>query len=64
MLTHPSNRGHNYVVKLSAPINLTNQTLNDDSRWEVVLTTLEYTKRFYQLREDATIYAAVIVPDL
>jgi hypothetical protein len=51
-------------VKLSTPINLTNQTLNDDSRWEVALTTLEYTNRFYQLREDVTIHAVVIVPDL
>jgi hypothetical protein len=64
MLTHPTNRGHNYVVKLSRPTNLTNQTLNDDSRWEVALTTLEFTNRFYQLREDATIYGVVIVPDL
>ena len=64
ILTHPTNRGHNYVVKLATPINLTNQTLNDDSRWEVALTTLQYTNRFYQLREDVTIYAVVIVPDL
>jgi hypothetical protein len=64
MQTHPSNRGHNYVVKPSTPINLTNQTLNDDSRWEVALTAMEYTNRFYQLREDVTIYAVVIVPDL
>ena len=64
MLTHPNNRGHNYEVKLAMPINLTNQTLNDDSRWEVALTTLQYTNRFYQLREDVTIYAVVIVPDL
>ena len=64
MLTHPTNRGHNYVVKLATPINLTSQTLNDDSRWEVALTTLQYTNRFYQLREDVTIYAVVIVPDL
>ena len=64
MLTHPTNRGHNYVVKLATPINLTNQTLNDNSRWEVALTTLQYTNHFYQLREDVTIYAVVIVPDL
>ena len=64
MLTHPSNRGHNYEVKLAAPINLTNRTLNDDTRWEVALTTLQYTNRFYQLRKDVTIYAVVIVPNL
>ena len=64
MLTHPSNRGHNYEVKLAAPINLTNRTLNDDTRWEVALTTLQYTNRFYQLREDVTIYAVVIVPNV
>jgi hypothetical protein len=64
MLTYPTNRGHDYVVKLASPINLTNQTLADDSRWEVALTTLQYTNRFYQLREDVIIYAVVIVPDL
>jgi hypothetical protein len=46
------------------PINLVSRTLNDDSRWEVALTTLQYTNRFYQLREDVTIYAVVIVPSL
>ena len=64
ILTHPTNRGHNYEVKLAMPINLTSHTLNDDARWEVALTTLQYTNQFYQLREDVTIYAVVIVPDL
>ena len=64
VLSHPGNRGHNYVVRLATPINLTPQSLNDDSRWEVALSTLQYTNRFYQLREDVTIYAVVIVPGL
>ena len=64
MLTHLTNRGHDYVVKLSSPINLTNQTLNNESPREVALTTLQYTNRFYQLREDVTIYAVVIVPHI
>ena len=64
VLSHPSNRGHNYVVRLAAPINLTSRLLNDDSRWEVALTSLQYTNHFYQLREDVTIYALVIVPSV
>jgi hypothetical protein len=64
MQTHPANRGHNYVVKLATPINLTGQTLNETLRWEVALTTLQYTNHFYQLREDVAIYAVVIVPSL
>jgi hypothetical protein len=64
MITHPTNRGHNYVVKLASPINLSNETLNDNARWEVALTSMQYTNHFYQLLEDATIYAVVIVPDL
>ena len=49
---------------MAMPINLTSHTLNDDTRWEVALTTLQYTNQFYQLREDVIIYAVVIVPDL
>ena len=64
MQTHPTYRGHNYVVKLATPINLTSQRLNEDPRWEVALTTLQYANRFYQLRQDVTMYALVIVPDL
>jgi hypothetical protein len=64
MKTHPHNHGHNYVVKPAMSINLTDHTLNSDSRWEVALTALQYTNHFYQLREDVTIYAVVIVPDL
>jgi hypothetical protein len=64
VLSHPNNRGHNYVVRPAAPINLMRRTLNDDSRREVALTTLRYTNRFYQLREDVTIHAVVIVPGI
>jgi hypothetical protein len=64
MQTHPGNRGHNYVVKLASPINLTGPTLNHASRWEVALTTLQCRNHFYQLREDISIYAVVIVPGL
>jgi hypothetical protein len=64
MQTHPADRGHNYVVKLASLINLTGPTLNSTSRWEVALTTLQYTNQFYQLREDVIIYAVVIVPGL
>jgi hypothetical protein len=64
MITHPTNRGHNYVVKMATPINLTSRMLNNDARWEVALTTLQYTNHFYQLREDVIIHAVVIVPDL
>jgi hypothetical protein len=64
VLSYPSNRGHNYVVRLSTPISLASQTLNDDPHWEVALTTVQYTNTFYQLREDVTIYAVVIVPNV
>jgi hypothetical protein len=64
MQAHAANRGHNYVVKQASPINLTGPTLNFTSRWEVALTTLQYTNQFYQLREDVTIFAVIIVPGL
>jgi hypothetical protein len=56
MNSHPANRGNNYVVKLSSPLNFSGQTLNEDASWEVALTTLQYTNRFYDLRENCTLY--------
>jgi hypothetical protein len=57
--THATYGEHNHVVKLATPVNLPGQTLNDVSRWEVALATLQYTNHFCQLREDVTIYAVV-----
>ena len=56
MGSHPTNRGNNYVVKLSSPLNFSGQTLNEDSSWEAALTTVQYTNRFYDLRENCTLY--------
>ena len=56
MNSHPTNRGNNYVVKLSSPLNFSGQTLNEDASWEVALTILQYTNRFYDLRENCTLY--------
>jgi hypothetical protein len=64
MGSHPSNRGSNYTVKLSAPLNFSGQTLNDDVSWEVALTSLQYTNRFYDVRETGTIFAVVEFPNV
>ena len=56
MGSHPTNRGNNYVVKLSSPLNFSGQTLNEDAAWEVALTTVQYTNRFYDLRENSTLH--------
>jgi hypothetical protein len=56
MGSHPTNRGNNYVVKLSSPLNFSGQTLNEDAQWEAALTTVQYTNRFYDLRENCTLY--------
>jgi hypothetical protein len=61
MTSNPTNRGNNYVVKLSSPLNFTGQTLNEDTSWEVALTTMQYTNRFYDLRENCTLYIAIEV---
>jgi hypothetical protein len=61
MSTHPSNRGNNYIVKLSSPLNFSGQTLNEDASWEVALTTVQYTNRFYDLRENSTLYIVIEV---
>jgi hypothetical protein len=59
MSSHPNNRGNNYVVKLSSPLNFSGQTLNEDAAWEVALTTVQYTNRFYDLRENCTLYTVL-----
>jgi hypothetical protein len=59
MASHPSNRGNNYVVKLSSPLNFSGSTLNEDVSWEVALTTVQYTNRFYDLRENSTLYVVL-----
>ena len=59
MNSHPSNRGNNYVVKLSSPLNFSGPTLNEDGSWEVALTTVQYTNRFYDLRENCTLYVVL-----
>ena len=56
MNSHPTNRGNNYIVKLSSPLNFSGQTLNEDASWEVALTTMQYTNRFYDLRENCQLY--------
>ena len=56
MSSHPTNRGNNYTVKLSSPLNFSGQTLNEDASWEVALTTMQYTNRFYDLRENCWLY--------
>jgi hypothetical protein len=63
MALHPTNRGSNFIVKLSAPLNFGGQTLNDDVSWEVALTSLQYTNRFYSVRDTATIYVVVTFPN-
>ena len=55
MGTHPGNRGNNYIVKLSSPLNFSGQTLNEDASWETSLTTVQYTNRFYDLRENCNL---------
>jgi hypothetical protein len=57
MASHPSNCGNNYVVKLSSPLNFSGSTLNENVSWEVALTTVQYTNRLYDLRENPTLYA-------
>jgi hypothetical protein len=59
MASHPTYRGNNYVVKLSSPLNFSGSTLNEDVSWEVALTTVQYTNRFYDLRENSTLYIAL-----
>ena len=59
MKSHPTNRGNNYIVKLSSPLNFSGQTLNEDAAWEVALTTMQYTNRFYDLRENCTLYVVL-----
>ena len=59
MGSHPKNRGNNYVVKLNSPLNFSGQTLNEDVEWEVALTTMQYTNRFYDLRENSTLYIVI-----
>jgi hypothetical protein len=59
MNSHPTNRGNNYVVKLSSPLNFSGQTLNEDAAWEVAITTMQYTNRFYDLRENSTLYTVL-----
>ena len=59
MGSHPTNRGNNFVVKLSSPLNFSGQTLNEDSAWEVSLTTVQYTNRFYDLRENCTLHVVM-----
>jgi hypothetical protein len=56
---HPTNSGNNYVVKLSSPLNFSGQTLNEDAAWEVAITTMQYTNRFYDLRENSTLNAVL-----
>jgi hypothetical protein len=58
--SHPTNRGNNYVVKLSSPLNFSGQTLNADAAWEeAAITTMQYTNRFYDLRENSTLYTVL-----
>jgi hypothetical protein len=59
MISHPTNRGNDYVVKLSSPLNFSGQTLNEDVAWEVAITTVQYTNRFYDLRENSTLYTVL-----
>jgi hypothetical protein len=59
MASHPTNRGNNYVVKLSSPLNFSGSTLNEDVSWEVALTTVQYTNRFCDLRENSTLYVVL-----
>jgi hypothetical protein len=56
MNSHPTNRGNNYIVKLSSPLNFSGPTLNEDVSWEAALTTVQYTNRFYDMRENCTLY--------
>ena len=64
MQAYPTNRGSKYVVKLSAPLNFTGQTLNDDVMWEAALTSLQYTNRFYDVRERVVVHVAVQFPNI
>jgi hypothetical protein len=60
MASHLSNRGNNYVVKVSSPLSFSGQTLNEDAALEVALTTVQYTNRFYDLRENCTLYTVLV----
>jgi hypothetical protein len=64
MQSHPTNRGSKYIVKLAAPLNFTGQTLNEEVNWEVALTSMYYTNRFYNIRDTAVIYVVVSFPSI
>jgi hypothetical protein len=38
--------------------------LNDDVDWQVALTSMQYTNRFYEMREPAVLYVAVEFPSI
>jgi hypothetical protein len=59
MVSHPSNRGNNSVVKLSPQLSFSGSIHNEDVSWEVALTTLQFTNRFCDLRENCTIYVVL-----
>jgi hypothetical protein len=59
MVSHHANHGNNYVVKLSSPLNFSGSTLNEYVSREAALTTLQHTNRFYDLRENSTLYVVL-----
>jgi hypothetical protein len=59
---HPSNTGSLYGVTLTSPLNFSGQTLNDDTRWQVAMLSLRYTRNLFNLREDCLLHFDVDKP--
>ena len=62
MQMHPANRGNDYTVRLATPLNFAGQTLNDSVCWEAALASIQYTNRFYDVRDATVVYIVVVYP--
>jgi hypothetical protein len=62
MCKYPSNTGSLYTVALSSPLNVSGQTLNDDTRWQVAMLSLPYTHNFFNIREESFLHFVVDKP--
>lgn len=56
---YPENRQSNYTVKLATPLTLHGDTLNEEVEWQACLTSMQYTNRFYDVKEPMKVLVAV-----
>lgn len=64
MSSDSTNCGSKYTVRLAEPLNFDGQMTYDDVSWDVALTSIQYTNRFYSVREAVVFHVVVEFPNI